>query len=269
MNRVALVLLVTALVFPSVAVAQENTSVPSECRVPDSQLSSSEEVLCEDIYEKNRRIQDLQFQQNKTDDAGVFSANNSYFRSVDAWDPRTEEPAVWIVRTRDPDAQDPNARYGVFQYVGEGFGDLDIDNDGTKSWKKVPISTQGEPGFGTVEAELYYTVDGLNATVSAPQSNAQEEFQAVGNELNTATGFAAWQRWRAQNEKKKGQIETGVFGIFVFLLPTVGGIGIYTEAKTSRLRFFLEAVDRKKRRYDGMGTDTPTWKAVVEAWRDR
>lgn len=247
-----------------VGAVQTNESVPQECQVPNSQLTSTEEALCEDLREKNRALQNYRFQLNRTAD----ETNASYFRSVDAWNPRTENPALWIVRTQDPDAKTAEKRLGVFQYVGEGFGSLDIDNDGTKSWRKVPISTEGDPGFGTVTIKPYYTPRGVNESITVPQAAAVSRFQKVADEFNSPQGFAAWQRWRAGKEQSKGTLKTTVLVVFTALIGLASIASIYAEAQSGRLRSFLNEVDKRKRRYDGMHSDISTWRAVMEVLRD-
>lgn len=226
---------------------------PDECKVPDSELSATEEKLCGEIRERNQKIKSL----NQTQ-------NEDYWKSIDAWNPEKEEPAIWIVRNRDPDAEDPADKYGVFQYVGEGFGTLDLDNDGVKSWKRVPIETKGEPGFGVIKVSPYYTPAGVNATFEVPQSEAESELRQRGEQFNTPAGFASWQRWRASNEKEKGTVKTSIQAIYVAFLPVLSFLSVYAEAKTGKLRGIFQEMEKIQRRYDGTDSEISRWQALKE-----
>ncbi|WP_254830892.1 hypothetical protein [Haloglomus salinum] len=256
---VAGLVVLTVLTVNTSAVAAQQGQSPGEVCKSGNISDATLENVC-DAYNEQRRIIDEQEQRvdqlrNGSDrvGGGQFSATTKrYLKRIDAWDNRTRSPALVLFRQTAPE---PGGETGVYQYVGRGRGTHDFDNDGVKSWKKVPTRRLGQGEFGPVEIDLLYAPAGYDEKHVV---NSTGRLSEIARELSSPAGFGAYVNWKEERAASARNAQAGVFGI-LFVLFGITGTGIaVAEARTQRMRDLLRRY-RNEREYDPVkdGTTNP------------
>lgn len=193
------------------------------------------------VVSQNSRIQKLEFKLEQSRKNTGFSPSEAQkLRSIGAWDPYDDEPALVI-------AVDRGFGPVVYQYLGPGNGKGKDSFHGQGAWVEIakienPDEVRKEGNF---TFSLRWAPPGMKTSYTVTSmAEYQTKITKLEDKLNSPEGFIAWSQF---NNKKRQDAETFEERV-IFLSLGVGAVVVYGAAWVESKNHILNQRRRKRKR---------------------